>query len=95
MVTIKALNDLFNNLKQDLIKLGIDPKKMILFGSYAKGIPRQDSDIDIAIISDDLTGSRSKDIEIVKSLTRKYPGVEMHFIAGNDNPDANPFLNEI
>lgn len=35
---------------------GIRPMKVILYGSYASNIQRQDSDIDIVIISDDFTG---------------------------------------
>lgn len=35
-----------------LLKNNIKPKKVILFGSYAKKRPRRYSDIDLAIISD-------------------------------------------
>lgn len=32
----------------------LNPKMIILYGSYAKGIAREDSDIDIAVICDSL-----------------------------------------
>ncbi len=33
---------------------GLNPDKIILFGSYAYGIPTDDSDIDLFILKDDL-----------------------------------------
>jgi len=39
--------------KQELKNLGINPEKVVLYGSYAKGKPRKDSDIDLIVISDD------------------------------------------
>jgi len=39
------------NIKRDIIKAlkPLDPKDIILFGSYAYGVPREDSDIDLYI----------------------------------------------
>jgi hypothetical protein len=39
--------------RQELKNLNINSKKIILYGSYAKGNPREDSDIDLIVISDD------------------------------------------
>lgn len=36
-----------------LRQAGITPERVILFGSHAKGSPREDSDIDLVIISKD------------------------------------------
>ena len=35
--------------------------KVILYGSYSKGSERNDSDIDIAVVSPDFTGDRTED----------------------------------
>ena len=35
---------------------GVTPQKIILFGSYATGQNRQDSDIDLVVISEDFAG---------------------------------------
>jgi predicted nucleotidyltransferase len=35
----------------ELQALGIEVSQVILFGSYAKGMPRDDSDIDVAVVS--------------------------------------------
>ncbi|MCD6570250.1 MAG: nucleotidyltransferase domain-containing protein [Deltaproteobacteria bacterium] len=44
-----------------LKKAGIDLQKAYLYGSYARGTIRKDSDIDIAVISKDFTGIRFDD----------------------------------
>lgn len=43
----------------------------ILFGSYAKGTEKEESDIDIAIISDDFTGDRFEDRRKIVPFRRK------------------------
>jgi len=60
----------------DIIKRGYNPLKIILFGSYAYGTPKEDSDIDLLIIKN--TEERSVDrIALVKKLIynphRKIP----------------------
>ena len=41
-------------------------KKIILFGSYAKGTPHQDSDIDLFVVTDDdfIPGSFAQKMEV-------------------------------
>jgi len=39
--------------RQELKNFNINSQKIILYGSYAKGNPREDSDIDLIVISDD------------------------------------------
>jgi predicted nucleotidyltransferase len=46
-------SEISNTLKQLLQKKGIDIQKIIIFGSYARGVQREDSDIDIIIVSRD------------------------------------------
>jgi hypothetical protein len=41
---------------EELLKLGIKARRVILYGSFAKGMPRRDSDIDLLVISDDFAG---------------------------------------
>ncbi len=45
----RSIEGYVNKLEQD-----IRVDKVVLFGSYAKGNPREESDIDIVILSDDL-----------------------------------------
>jgi len=63
-------------VKKILIELleerGIDTEKIVVFGSYAKGEEKKDSDIDIIIVSKDF---RNKNIfervEITRGIHRK------------------------
>lgn len=41
------------NFREELKKLGINAEKIILYGSYAKGKPREDNNIDLIVISED------------------------------------------
>ena len=64
------------NIKKILIESlearGIDTEKIVIFGSYAKGEEKKDSDIDIIIVSRDF---RNKNIfervEITRGIHRK------------------------
>ena len=50
----------------EVVKL-LNPQAVVLFGSYAKGTAKADSDIDIAVILNDFTGDY---LEIYKQLYR-------------------------
>jgi predicted nucleotidyltransferase len=48
-------NDQLDTLSRRIIDLA-NPRRIILFGSHARGTAKQDSDIDLLIIGDDPTG---------------------------------------
>lgn len=92
MFTRKALETTINNFLTDLQSEGYSPEKAILFGSYAKGNPHNESDIDLAVWDKKFIGIKSLDILPILPLFRKYPKLEVHFFNPND-PD--PFEEEI
>jgi predicted nucleotidyltransferase len=49
MINDKSINDLVSQIV-DKIVIEYQPKKIILFGSYAYGEPNEDSDIDLLIV---------------------------------------------
>lgn len=53
-----------------LLKLrGIDTYKIVVFGSYAKGIPKKDSDLDIIVVSKDFEDKDIfKRVELVNGI---------------------------
>jgi predicted nucleotidyltransferase len=51
--TEREIKEIIECYKEALKKLGITPQKVFLYGSYAKGNPREDSDIDLIVISED------------------------------------------
>lgn len=73
-------------------------KAIILFGSYAKGTNHKDSDIDIAIITDDLKYGDRIEEEIYLTKLRKNIDcrIEPHLIEVNDYENVEtPFVQEV
>ncbi|HBG71377.1 MAG: DNA polymerase subunit beta [Bacteroidetes bacterium GWF2_43_63] len=68
-----------------------------LFGSYAKGNQRPDSDIDIALIIDNLQDSEKFDTQVqLMLLASKFDlRIEPHPLSLNDMESNNPFVFEI
>ncbi len=42
--------------KDRLIDMGIYPQRVVLYGSYANGSEREDSDLDLLVVSEDFEG---------------------------------------
>jgi predicted nucleotidyltransferase len=79
----------------EIVKKNFDFQKFILFGSYAKGNPHKDSDIDIAIVFSDYDNRLDRQVELMK-LTRKIDSrIEPHPFRENEFEISNPFVNEI
>ncbi len=51
--TRSQIKSIINDYKDMLGKLGINVSRTILYGSFLKGKPREDSDIDLIVISED------------------------------------------
>ena len=77
------------------VKNNFDFQKLILFGSYMKGNPRKDSDIDIAVVFSDYDNRLDRQVELMK-LTRKVDSrIEPHPFREKEFEISNPFVNEI
>lgn len=66
-----SLIDIVKRYITELEKNQIHIQEAIVFGSHAKGIAKPESDIDIALISDDFTGDRFEDRRKIVPLRRK------------------------
>ncbi len=95
MFTIKAVEEKLKTLAKDLAVAGFAPKRMFLFGSYAKGTPREYSDLDVAVFADDFTGARVVDYPKVASILSRNISVELHPFHTDDTAEENPFIEEI
>ena len=75
-ITLSPINDLLQELKTALRKrYGNKLRKMMLFGSYARGDYRSNSDIDIAMILDDFPHACAeieRTGDIVSALSLKF-----------------------
>ena len=64
--TVKLLKKYLERLEENNIPV----QKALLFGSYASGKPRKDSDIDIAVISTAFKGDRFSDRRMIVPFRR-------------------------
>lgn len=70
---------------------------IILFGSYAKGTQREDSDIDIAIITDDIkTDKFDEEVNLMQLRNNIDYRIEPHIISVKHyENDETPFVVEV
>ena len=73
----------------------MDVKKAFLFGSYAKGEERENSDIDIAIVLDNFTDFFSVQMELMRFRRSIDLRIEPHPIKQSEFTNINPFAFEI
>ena len=79
----------------EILRNKFDFQKIIIFGSYVKGNPRKDSDIDIAIVFSDYANRLDRQVELMK-LTRTVDSrIEPHPFREKEFEISNPFVNEI
>lgn len=82
----------------EVILANYEVKAIILFGSYAKGTNHGDSDIDIAIITDDLKYPDKFEEELNLMWLRRNIDyrIEPHLIEVNDYDNVEtPFIQEV
>lgn len=94
-----ASKQIINEVKdfaREVSTCGVSLKKVILFGSYAAGKPRQHSDIDVALVADEFAGVPSEDVKLFLKALRKYYTVQPQtYNTQNFSPDTDPFVEEI
>jgi len=97
MVTVS--DEIVEKLKKFLSMVsasGVHLERAIIFGSYAKGNQNKWSDIDVALVSKDFTGSGFYDRKKVNPyLIRIDSRIEPHPFKPEDFTEDNPFVNEI
>ena len=88
---------LVKSFKQDLQKHNLNINQILIFGSQVKGTTHPDSDIDIAIISPDLTEDYGDNyIKLTTLNPRMDIRIEPHGFTPEDFEDKwNPLAREI
>ncbi len=87
----KIVKKYINYLKSNKFNV----RKAYIFGSYAHGKFNDDSDIDLAIVLNNLSNSFTMQIQLMK-LSRKFDSrIEPHPFDEKDFNTSNPFANEI
>jgi uncharacterized protein len=77
------------------IPSSMDLKKAYLFGSYAKGVERDDSDIDIAVVIGKMDDFFSIQMQLMRLRRKIDLRIEPHPIWDKDFNIQNPFAYEI
>ncbi len=93
MVKKSIINTAIKYLK--IIPPDLNVKKAYLFGSYAKGKEREDSDIDIALVIDGMTDFFATQMKLMRIRRKVDLRIEPHPIKEDDFTEMNPFANEI
>ena len=80
-----------------LIRTEPKVRKIYLFGSYAKNNNKRDSDIDLAIVVEDLPGDDLFDLQVrFLVLASGYDSrIEPHIISVADLETGDPFVQEV
>ncbi|MCF8262617.1 MAG: nucleotidyltransferase domain-containing protein [Melioribacteraceae bacterium] len=73
----------------------LDVKRAFLFGSCAKGLDSEDSDIDIAIVIGNMTDFFTTQMLLMRLRRKIDLRIEPHPIGESDFTNMNPFAYEI
>ena len=72
MIEATKINDIVNK-----IAIRFNPEKIILFGSYARGNPRPESDVDLLVVMDTSLREVQQEILIQQSLEMDLFGLDL------------------
>jgi uncharacterized protein len=93
---IASVLNIINRYYQIISSMNIKIDKLYLFGSYARGTADDDSDIDIAVVSNDFKGDRFIDRRILVPLRRNIDRrIEPIPFRPEDFQEYNPLVDEI
>lgn len=93
----KKINKIIYDFVSKVAELNPKLVTTYLFGSYAKDQEKPESDIDIALIIDNLNDSDKFDLQVQLLLlaTQFDSRIEPHPVSNNDFRSNNPFVSEI
>lgn len=95
MVTKEAAIKSVESFAKDVKKLGLDLKKVILFGSFAKNLQHEYSDIDVALVADEFISVGFKDINLFVDVLINYIRIQPKTYSTEDFEEGDPFIEEI
>jgi tRNA nucleotidyltransferase (CCA-adding enzyme) len=97
MLTQDAAIETVKNYANEIISSGVSLRKVILFGSFAKGTQHEWSDIDVALVADEFSGFTFADKNRFSRIGIKAPYIRIqsktyptHYFLHGD-----PFIDEI
>jgi predicted nucleotidyltransferase len=76
-------------------KLELSLEKAFLFRSYAKNQMREESDIDIILVSEKFSRNRYKDVSLYLKANIQFPLIQVHSYSSSQIREGSDFLNHI
>ena len=97
MLTRNAAIKTVSNYAKEINKTGVNLRRVIMFGSFAKGTQHQWSDIDVALVADDFSGVGFLDRQRFSGIGIKKPYIRIEPITYPTNyfVESDPFIEEI
>ena len=97
MLTQHAVIKMVENYAKEITQAGISLRKVILFGSFAKGTQHEWSDIDVALVAEDFTGVGILDTPRFSriNLQTPYIRIEPRTYSTDYFQESDPFIEEI
>jgi len=97
MLTRNAAIKTVRNYAEEINKQGVNLRKVILYGSFAKGTQHEWSDIDVALVADDFTGVGILDTPRFSriNLQTPYIRIEPKTYPTDYFQESDPFIEEI
>jgi len=97
MLTRNAAIKTVRNYAKEINAKGVNLRKVILFGSFAKGTQHEWSDIDVALVADNFTGVSFLDKKLFPYIGIKEPyiRIEAKTYPTEYFQESDPFIEEI
>ncbi|TAG17894.1 MAG: nucleotidyltransferase domain-containing protein [Cytophagia bacterium] len=73
----------------------INFNKVILFGSTARDEARDDSDIDLLLVSDQFGHDQWENARLIARINKKYSTIEAHTYPTDYFATSDPFIDEV
>ncbi len=98
MLTQKTAISKIKEMVEEIRQSGLQLNRVVLYGSYAKNLQHEDSDIDIAFVSDKFKSIGPLDVKLfVRSLSQR-PNLNISprtYNTKDFTPEKDPFVEEI
>lgn len=95
MVTRESAINIAKSFIQDCQLNGLTLYKVLLFGSAAKGMKHEWSDIDLLLISDQFGYNILDNLKLYSKINIKYPIIGTHPYPTKYYKEGDDFINEI
>lgn len=97
MFTKETVIEKVKSFASELLFNGIKLDRVILFGSYAVNLQNENSDIDVAIVSDMFSGFGFEDRKLFSKINikKEYIDIEAKTYSKKYFEESDPFIEEI